>query len=189
MKRIQQASATILLALIFGPAAAQAPAPASPSEPARAPQPRQASERDTRREDMRREVAEAATAIGAYSQAERDQALQRAKSALDAMDRRIESTQRGWVNDAERRSARAHEDRERLLADLRKQRAEAAERYRAMQDASADTWERVRTQFLASYKSLAEQVRRLWDSADEAAPAGKEPAQPAEPEEAGKRDR
>lgn len=188
MNKIPQIGASILLALALGPAAAQAPPPpATPQDPD-ATQPQQASARDTRREDMRREVAEAAKAIGAYSQAERDQALQRAKSALDAMDRRIENMQRGWVDDAERRSAKAHENRERLLADLRKQRADAAERYRAMQGASAEAWEGVRKQFVASYESLAEKVRRLWDSTDEAAPASEETTRPAEPEETGKRD-
>lgn len=57
-----------------------------------------------------------------------------------------------------------------------------------MQDASAGTWERVRGRFVASYRSLAEKVRRLRDSADDQAPAGTEPVRPAEEEDAGKRD-
>ena len=188
MNKIPQTGASILLALVLGPAAAQTPAPAAAPERANAAQTEQASERDARREEMHREVEEAANAIGAYSEAERDEALQRGKSALDAMDRRIEDARRSWESGAERMSAKTRERRERAMADLRTQRAEAAERYRAMQNASAETWERVRGQFVASYRSLAERVRHLRDSADEKAPARNEPARPAETEDAGKRD-
>lgn len=188
MNKIPQTGASILLALVLGPAAAQTPAPAAAPKRANAAQTEQASERDARREEMHREVEEAAKAIGAYSEAERDEALQRGKSALDAMDRRIENARSNWEGGAGRMSAKTRERREHAMADLRTQRAEAAERYRAMQDASAETWERARGQFVASYRTLAERVRRLWDSADEKAPAGREPAQPAEPEETGKRD-
>lgn len=188
MYNIPQASAAILLALALGPASAQTPPPAAPPESPQATQPQRANERDTRREDMRREVAEAARAIGAYSQAEREQALQRAGSALDAMDQRIEQTRRGWVNDAERKSAKAREDRERLLAELRAQRADAAKQYRAMQEASAGNWERVKKQFVASYESLAQRLRHLWDSTDEAAPQGNPREPPADTEDTGKQD-
>ena len=188
MNKIPQTSAAILLALALGPASAQAPPPAAAPENPQATQSQPTNERDTRREDMRREVAEAARAIGAYSQAERDQALQRAGSALDAMDRRIEQTRRGWVNDTERKSAKAREDRERLLAELRAQRADAAKQYRAMQEASAGNWERVKKQFVASYESLAQKLRHLWDSTDQAAPPGSPPEQPADTEDTGKHD-
>ncbi|MGN7725242.1 hypothetical protein ACTJIL_05380 [Luteimonas sp. 22616] len=187
MNKIRQMSASILLALAIGPVAAQAPA-STASGQAKDAQTRQGTERDARREDMRREVEEASKAISAYSRAERSQALQRARSALDAMDRRVEDARRALEGGVELRSTKAHERRDRLLAELRRQRADAAERYRAMQDASEDTWERSRKQFVGSYETLAEKVRRLWDSADEAAPASQEETQPVEPEETGKRD-
>lgn len=188
MNKFPRIGASILLAFLFGPVAAQAPAPATAPATTDTAQSKNANDRDARREEMRREVDEAARAIGAYSQAERDQALQRAKSALDAMDRRIEAARRSWESEAERMTATARERRERAMADLRTQRAEAAERYRAMQDASADTWGRVREQFVASYQSLAERVRRLWDSANEPSPAEGKPDQPAEQEESDKKD-
>ena len=87
-------------------------------------------------------------------------------------------------------SAEAGARRERAMTELRAQRAEAAERYRALQGASSATWERVKEQFLASYRSLAEQVRRLSDadSADGASSAGEKPEPSAEPEESGRKD-
>ena len=186
MNDIRQLAASVLVALIVGPAMAQAPSPPPAAQHAQAAG--EATDTQARREEMRREVDEAAKAIDAYSQAERDQALQRAKSALDAMDRRIETARRGWESEAERMTAAARERRERAMADLRTQRAEAAERYRAMQDASAETWGRVREQFVARYQSLAERVRRLSDSADEPSPAERKPDEPAEQEESDKQD-
>lgn len=186
MNKIPQAAVSILLALTVGPAMAQAPSSSGTAQNAQGTQ--ETAEPQARRAEMRREVDEAARAIGAYSQAERDQALQRAKSALDAMDRRIENARRDWESETARMTAEARERRERAMTELRARRTEAAERYRALQEASSGTWERVKEQFVTSYRSLADGIRRLWDSSDGTSPAGQKPGTPAEPEEAGKKD-
>lgn len=191
MNLIPQAAAFGLLALVLASAAAQAP-PASQSGNAGNSEAAQqeAASRDARREELRREVDEAVRAIGAFSKAESDEALKRAKSALDAMDKRIEEGRLDWDREAVRMSADARERRERAMVELRAQRAEAADRYRALQGATSATWERVKEQFLASYRSLADKVHRLSnaDSTDGASSAEKKPEPTAEPEESGKKD-
>ena len=191
MNPIPQTAALGLFALVLGLAAAQAPPASRPGGPDSAEAtPQKVTDRDARREEMRREVDEAARAIGAYSKAESDQALQRARSALEAMDKRIEDARLDGEREAARMSADARERRERAMAELRTQRAEAAERYRALQGASSATWERVKEQFLASYRSLADKIRRLSnaDSVDGASSSGEKPEPPAETEESSKRD-
>lgn len=189
MNLIPQATAFGLFAFALALAAAQAPPPPGGAEGAEAAR-QEAASRDARREEMRREVDEAARAISAFSKAESDQALKRAKSALDAMDKRIEDARLDWEKRAARMSADARERRERAMVELRTQRAEAAERYRALQGATSTTWERVKEQFLVSYRSLADQVRRLSnpDSVDGASSVEKKPERPAEPEESSKKD-
>lgn len=189
MNPIPQTVALGLFALVLGLAAAQAPPASRPRAPENAEAARKVADRDAHREEMRREVDEAARAIGAYSKAESDQALQRARSALEAMDKRIEDVRLDGESEAMRISADARERRERAMAELRAQRAEAAERYRALQGASSASWERVKEQFLASYRSLAEKIRRLSnaDSVDGASSSGKKSEPPAEPEESSKK--
>ena len=191
MNLLAQSAALAVFPLVLGLAAAQAPPASRPEASGNVEAAQQkAADRDARREEMRREVDEAARAIGAYSRAESDQALRRARSALEAMDKRIEDARLGEAREAARMSAEAGARRERAMTELRAQRAEAAERYRALQGASSATWERVKEQFLASYRSLAEQVRRLSDadSADGASSAGEKPEPSAEPEESGRKD-
>lgn len=189
MNPIPQATAFGLFAFALALAAAQAPPAPQPGVAGAEAARQEAASRDARREEMRREVDEAARAIGAFSKAESDQALKRAKSALDAMDKRIEDARLDWEKRAARMSADARERRERAMAELRTQRAEAAERYRALQGATSATWERVKEQFLVSYRSLADQVRRLSnaDSVDGAPSDEKNPKPPAEPEESGRK--
>lgn len=191
MNPIPQAAAFGLLALVLALDVIQEPPATQPGGAGNAEDTRQeADSRDVRREEMRREVDEAARAIGAYSKAESDQALKRARSALEAMDKRIEDARLDWERKAAHMNVDAREHRERAMSGLRTQRAETAERYRALQGASSATWERVKEQFLASYRSLGEQVRRLPNAgpADGASSAGEEPEPQAEPEESGKKD-
>lgn len=179
MNPITHAAGFGLLAFVLGLSIAQAPpAPQSGTAENDEAARQDAANRHARREDMRREVDEATRAIGAFSKAESDQALERAKSALEAMDRRIEDARHEWERDAARMSADAREQRDRAMTELRTQRVEVAERYRALQGASSATWERVREQFLTSYQSLAARVRRL-SNAD---PTGGEPSTGDKPE-------
>lgn len=171
MRTMNRFGAAIVLFAFLGAVAAQ-------EQPKTEPQEEVA---DDERENMRKEVEEAARAIEAYSLARRDEAQQRAKAAIDAMDRRIQQLQVDWDRSAERMNVAARANRDRALADLRVQRAELSTRYRKMQDSSAEAWSRIRDDFVTAYRRIADSVRKAGDEHDAQQPAQDEPAE--EPEE------
>jgi hypothetical protein len=161
-----------VLFAILGTAAAQEPA-----KPPSQEVPSSASER----EDMRREVEEAARAIEAYSLARRDEAQQRAKVAIDDTDRRIQQLQADLDRGAERMSAAARADREQAMRDLRAQSAELSTRYRKMQDSSAEAWSRIRDDFVSAYRHIADAVRKAGAESDSQKSGEEKPAEESEP--------
>lgn len=171
MRIMNRFAAAIVLFAFLGAVAAQEQTKTEPQEEAA----------DEERESMRKEVEEAARAIEAYSLARRDEAQQRAKAAIDAMDRRIARLQSDWDRGAERRSAAARANRERAMADLRKQRDELSVGYRKMQDSSAEAWSRIRDDFVSAYRRIADSVRKAGDDHDAQQPTQNKPAE--EPEE------
>jgi DNA topoisomerase VI subunit B len=162
-----------VLVVFLGTAAAQ--------EPAKPPSQEEVSSTASEREDMRREVEEAARAIEAYSIARRDEAQQRAKAAIETTDRQIQQLQADLERGAERMSAAARANRERAIADLRAQSAELSARYRRMQDSSADAWSRIRDEFVNAYRRITEAVRKASADSDAQKPAEEKPAEESEP--------
>jgi hypothetical protein len=178
MHIVKRFGAVTLLLALFGAAAAQQPEPPPPRD--------EEPSEETRREDMRKEVEEAVQAIQAYSAARRDQALQRARVAIDAMDARIAQLQDDWDRGAERMNASARATRDRAMADLRRQRAELAARYRSMQDSSAGAWSGVKDDFVSAYRRIAETLRQAWDESGERKPAQEPPADAPNPPDQGR---
>lgn len=162
-----------VLFVMLGTAAAQ--------ELAKPPSQEEVSSTANEREDMRREVEEAARAIEAYSLARRDEAQQRAKAALEATDRQIQQLQADLDRGAGRMSAAARANREQAMRDLRAQSAELSTRYRKMQDSSAEAWSRIRDDFVSAYRRIAEAVRNARAESDTQEPAGEKPAEESRP--------
>jgi small-conductance mechanosensitive channel len=114
----------------------------------------QASTHETATKDVKEKVAEAAQAIKNYSVDQRDEAVKKAKAALDDLDVRIDSMEsqlnKKWdqMDESARKKARA------TLAALRKQRNEVAEWYGGLKHGSSNAWEDVKKGFLKSYQEL-----------------------------------
>jgi chromosome segregation ATPase len=95
-------------------------------------------------------------ALGAYTADQRDEAVQRAKTALNNLDERIDALEKriddNWdqMNKAAREKARAN------LKALRKQRNEVAEWYGSLKTSSADAWEHIKKGFSDAYKALGD---------------------------------
>ncbi len=106
--------------------------------------------------DIAREADETGQAIKNYTVAQRDEAVKKAKAALDDLDRRVgrmETKLDGeWdrMDQAARRKARA------TLNALRRERNEVAEWYGGLKHGSAESWERVKAGFVKSYQALKE---------------------------------
>ena len=143
--------------------AASLAAAAHQQQPAVTAEPEPASEAEQRAE-MRREVDEAVRAIEAYSTARRDQAVRRARSATDRMDQRIRRYRAEWLAEAEAVKTKRQIERDRSMARVTERRAALEERYRDLQKANAQAWERARVRLVNAYRALADALR---DASDE----------------------
>jgi peptidoglycan hydrolase CwlO-like protein len=114
----------------------------------------QTSTHETRTKDVKGKVTESAQAIEKYSVDQRDEAVKKAKAALDDLDARIDSLESqinkkwGQMDQSARKKARAS------LKALRKQRNEVAEWYGGLKHSSSNAWEDVKKGFLKSYQEL-----------------------------------
>jgi hypothetical protein len=110
----------------------------------------------TTAKDVSRKVDETGKAIRNYTVAQRDEAIKKAKAALDDVDTRIDRLERklnnewGRIDQAARKNARA------TLDALRRERNEAAEWYGGLKHSSAESWEQVKAGFVKSYEALKE---------------------------------
>jgi chromosome segregation ATPase len=108
----------------------------------------------TTTKEVKEKVAEAAEAIKNYSVDQRDEAVKKAKVALDDLDARIDRLEsrlnKKWdkMDQTTRKQARAK------LTALREQRKELAEWYGGLKHSSSNAWEDVKNGFLNSYREL-----------------------------------
>lgn len=114
-------------------------------------------------EEVRAEVSEAMSAIAAYTEQERDQALAEAREILDRVDdeieRREEAMREGWAEMSEeaRETARAR------LKDLREARNRLGERYGALESGTSSAWEELKKGFSDAWTAFSE----AWTASDE----------------------
>jgi paraquat-inducible protein B len=110
----------------------------------------------TTAKDASRKVDETGQAIKNYTVAQRDEAIKKAKAALDDLDVRIGRMERKLDNEWDRMDQAAHRKARATLNALRRQRNEAAEWYGGLKHSSAESWEQVKAGFVKSYEALKE---------------------------------
>jgi hypothetical protein len=114
-------------------------------------------------EQVRKEVGEAVAAITAYSADRRDEALAKAGSEIERLDRYIERlddrVDARWdqLDQATRARVRT------TLKMLRKQRTDLAEWAGRLRESSAGAWEHVKAGFVTSYRALADAFAKAED--------------------------
>jgi len=110
--------------------------------------------------EVKQETQDLIQSLGAYTADQRDEAVEKAKMALNDMDKRIDALEKriddNWdqMNKAAREKARAN------LKALRKQRNEVAEWYGSLKNSSADAWEHMKKGFSSAYKALGDAWER-----------------------------
>ena len=118
----------------------------------------QTSTHETATKDVKEKVVDAAQAIKNYSVNQRDEAVKKAKAALDELDVRIDSMEsqldKKWdqMDQSARKKVRA------TLTELRKQRNGVAEWYGSLKHSSSKAWEDVKKGFLKSYQELRDSL-------------------------------
>ena len=116
----------------------------------------ESSEEKTSIEEVKQETQDLIQALETYTADQRDEAVQRAKTALHNLDARIDSLEKriddNWdqMNKAAREKARA------TMKALRKQRNKVAEWYGGLKASSADAWEHMKKGFSDAYKALGD---------------------------------
>ena len=106
--------------------------------------------------EVSRNIDETGKAIRNYTVAQRDEAVKKAKAALDDLDRRIGQMERKLDRDWERTDDAARKKARATLNALRRERNEAAEWYGGLKHSSAEAWEQVKSGFVKSYEALKE---------------------------------
>jgi ubiquinone biosynthesis protein UbiJ len=108
----------------------------------------------TTAKDVSRKVDETGQAIKNYTVAQRDEAIKKAKAALDDLDARIGRLERRLDNEWDRMDQAARKKARATQKALRRERNEAAEWYGGLKHSSAESWEQVKAGFVKSYEVL-----------------------------------
>jgi hypothetical protein len=117
--------------------------------------------------EIKQDVAETAQAIKNYTAEQKDEAVKKAREALDGLDARIDGMEAQLEKKWNRMSQAAHQKATATMKALRKERTEAAEWYGGLKHSSAAAWEEVKGGFLKSYQALRDAVgnaEKQWSS-------------------------
>jgi len=110
----------------------------------------------TTAKDVSRKVDETGQAIKNFTLAQRDEAIKKAKAALDDLDTRIGRLERKLDNEWDRMDQAARKKARAAQRALRRERNEVAEWYGGLKHSSAESWEQVKAGFVKSYEVLKE---------------------------------
>lgn len=141
--------AIITLAMLSGIASLPALAAEPPTPPANGDT--TAPEKTTGK-NVRKEVREAVDSIKSYSVDKRDEAVQKAKAALDDFDARMKK----WEQSIQ-------ENKEKAVAKLKEKRQQVAKRYEELKNAAKENWEKAKSRFLKDYQEIEEEYEEKVD--------------------------
>lgn len=145
-------------ALLGGASAAYAQEPRR-ADPVRADQ---AAEDGPSAEEVRQKLGSAVGAIKSYSVEKRDEAAQKAKAALEALDQRMDVLERDIDRNWEKMDSAARVRARQALSALQDERVKVAEWYGSLKSSTASAWEETRQGFVKAYQSL----QRDWENAE-----------------------
>lgn len=112
------------------------------------------SEDNTSINEIKQKTQDLIQAIGSYTADQRDEAVQRAATALNNLDERIDALEERLVDNWDQMNQAAREKARADLKALRKQRNKVAEWYGSLTNSSADAWEHTKRGFSDAYKAL-----------------------------------
>jgi DNA repair exonuclease SbcCD ATPase subunit len=113
------------------------------------------------RAKVEKEVSEALQAIRNYGVERRDEAVRKAREALDDLDARIQKLEDRFDAEQEEMKASARKEARSAMKTLREKRRKVAEWYGGLEHSSKEAWDHAKKGFLESYDSL----RRAFDKA------------------------
>lgn len=105
--------------------------------------------------EVRQEVKEVVEAMENYSSAQRADALEKVRAAMDDLDTRIADLEVRIEKNWEQMDHAARDQARATLKSLKKKRNELAEWYGGLQYSSVNAWQHVKKGFLDSYEALS----------------------------------
>jgi phage shock protein A len=120
-------------------------------------------------EKVKQETRDLIEVLKAYTADNRDEAIQKAKSALEKLDKRIDALETRIDNNWDNMNAAAREKARASLTALRKQRIKVAEWYGSLKSSSVDAWEHMKKGFSDAYEAFSD----AWEKAEKEFGSGK----------------
>lgn len=118
-------------------------------------------------EDMKKEVNEAAAAIGDYSVEQKDKAVAEAKEMMSELDRKWDETEASMKENWDGLKESSKENYELSKKEYNEQRRELSEWLDKMQDSSAGAWEETKKGFTEAHDSLSSSWERAMEKLNE----------------------
>ncbi len=106
-----------------------------------------------------KELMDALEAVKGYSVTQRDQLLEKAKSAVAELDVRINRLESKIDTGAEKATQSTKDQWKETLATLRQQRIAIAEKYGELQQSTETVWDKVKEGFRNAYDEIAEALK------------------------------
>ena len=123
----------------------------------------------TTTKEVKQEMQDLLQTLKGYAADQRDEAIQKTKTALDNLDNRIDALETRIDNAWDKMDKAAREKARANLKALRKQRTELAEWYGSLKSSSADAWEQIKKGFSDAYTALYD----AWEKAENEFDSGK----------------
>lgn len=120
-------------------------------------------------EDIRQETQELIQALKSYTADQRDEAIQKSKTALENLDRRIDALETRIDNNWDKMDKAAREKARNSLKAVRKQRTKVAEWCGSLKSSSEDAWAHMKKGFSDAYNALYD----AWEKSEEEFSSGK----------------
>lgn len=114
-------------------------------------------------EKTQKEIHEALVSVKDYSIAKRDEFMETAKSAIDALDQRIEQLEDKLDDQSVEATQAVRQKWKETLVNLRPSRIAITEKYDELKESSENAWDNLKEGFLSAYDDVAHAV----DEADE----------------------
>ncbi len=105
-------------------------------------------------EEVKKNTKDLIKTLKSYTADQRDEAVEKTKTALDRLDKRIDTLEKQIDQDWDKMSKTTREKTRATLKALRKQRNEVAEWTGRLKNSSADAWDQMKKGFSDAYDTF-----------------------------------
>lgn len=113
---------------------------------------------------VKKETKELLQALKSYSAAQRDEAIEKTRSTLEHLDKRIDALEKRIDNNWDKMDQTAKKNARASLKELRKQRTKVAEWFGGLKSSSIEAWDHMKEGFSDALNSL----HQAWEKSEKA---------------------